>query len=258
MPFIQLHRKGSNNICGALRSTRGTIELKNRFVRECSTCRKVVPVITCWGTDVISLKHGESEAGNGGAAVSSSWVEARGLFDKKNTSGSCLNEQGASCYVVWLRPSCVSAAPGTRPFNTSTSPSCPGGVLTERRQIVGDFLGSTKHVCVIKRAELNEDLIDTVYLFQTRQNKFLCGYEEINKEVKVVSRELQMDWIMTGYIYGLMVTYISVDLNADHFQPRPLIDSESDANMVHNCCFKAEKCGTCFMCITSNKREYEC
>lgn len=32
MPFIQLHRKGSNNIHSALSSTKGMTELKNRSV----------------------------------------------------------------------------------------------------------------------------------------------------------------------------------------------------------------------------------
>lgn len=60
MPFIQLHRKRSNNLqYSELYKCRDRVE--EQVCQRVFPFTKVVPVCTCWGTEVILLRSGKGE-----------------------------------------------------------------------------------------------------------------------------------------------------------------------------------------------------
>lgn len=146
MPFIQLHRKGSNSIYSPPSSTRGETELKNRFVRECSLSERLFQLVRA---EVLRSFYWEMERGNGRPAASSACTLRRhseACLTRKHLTATRGNRKPGGFtepQVGGVVEAVLRLCRSSRSlFNTSTCPSCPDGVLTERRHNVRELSSS--------------------------------------------------------------------------------------------------------------------
>lgn len=143
MPFIRLQKQKWKQLC--IQCTRGVTEWKNRFVSECSLSESLLQLVM-----LRSFLLRKKRAGPLLFSSVSSPRRHSGLFDEKNICQlpEWTEKPGAS----FKRAPGMHEAALCSLFNTSTSPSCPGAVLTEREAKGQCFWAALMHTYVCNQA----------------------------------------------------------------------------------------------------------
>ena len=149
MPFIRLQKQKWKQLC--IQCTRGVTELKNRFVGECSLSESLFHLVM-----LRSFLPRNKRAGPCCFSSVSSPRWHSGLFDEKKNICQLLmwtEKPGASFKrATGMHAASPREAALCSLLNTSTSPSCPGAVLTEEEAKGQCFWAALMHTYVCNQA----------------------------------------------------------------------------------------------------------